>query len=127
MPKQGKTVPASMKQAIETVVGSAKGALGIPHLSELAEHFIRLRGGPYNVAKMLSQEWDTAPAGGVVRQRILEMLLRVWKSSDEQQKVIEDLGLLSEEDLEKLFQEQVAVLPQEEGPRQEETQSAQES
>jgi hypothetical protein len=92
-----KKAPEGLKRAIYEA--AATGADALPHLSELAEHFIRLSGGPAAVATMLLKEWESAPAGGLVRTRILDLISRVWKAGSEGQINRDDLGVLSDADL----------------------------
>jgi hypothetical protein len=88
-----------LKKAIKDA--AKRGQDGLPHLSELAEHFIRLRGGPAAVAQMLSQEWEGAPPGGVVRTRILDLISRVWKVGTEDRVKADDMGVLNDEDIQR--------------------------
>lgn len=84
----------AMEQAI-------KKRQGLPHLSDLAEHFVQVAGGPRQVARMMYQEWLAAREGSVVRARILDLLTRVWRFASESQPRVDDLGVLTEADLER--------------------------
>lgn len=95
------TFPEKMEDIFRKMEDIRKEA--VPQLTEFAEHFIRLRGGPVAVARMLSEEWDNAPRGGVVRSRIMDLLLRVWKIVDTKSLSREELELVSTEDLERMF------------------------
>lgn len=104
-------------QALETVKESLlQGPAGLPHLSELAEHFIRLQGGPQAVALMLANEWKAAPPGSIARARILEMLLRTWKVAEEKTDHLADLGLLSKQDLDREIDERLKQMVREQEP-----------
>jgi hypothetical protein len=105
VPKR-QNVPASVKEAI-------RGRLKDPQLSEVAAHFFAQAGGPRQVAKMLFDEFIAAKQGSVVRQRILDMILRVTRFANEKNAPRDDLGMLSEDDLAREFQTAMAGLPEE--------------
>lgn len=105
MPKK-QNVPESVKEAI-------RGRLKDPQLAEVAAHFFAQVGGPRQVAKMLVGEFQTAKQGSVVRQRILDMILRVTRFANEKNAPRDDLGMLSEEDLAREFKAAMADLPEE--------------
>lgn len=90
-----------------------QGTATLPHLSELAEHFIRLQGGPQAVALMLKREWDEANPGSIVRARILEMLLRTWKIAEDKSENLSDLGLLTKQDLDREIEERLREITKE--------------
>lgn len=85
-------VPASVKRAI-------KGDFKQPNLAELAAAFFEAAGGTRTVARLLYDEFSAADAGSLMRQRILEMILRVTKAADDKMTGPRELGILSEEDL----------------------------
>jgi hypothetical protein len=78
----------------------ATGAETDPRFEDIAGHFIRAAGGPAAIAKILYQEFLRAPQGSLIRQRILEMVLRAAKFAAERRPPPSDLGLLSDDDLE---------------------------
>lgn len=105
MPKM-QNVPPAVKQAIS-------GRLKDPQLAEVAAHFFAQAGGPRQVAKMLYHEFRKAKQGSVVRQRILDMILRVTRFANEKNGPRDDMGMLSEGDLEREFKAAMAELPEE--------------
>ena len=86
----------------------------VPRLCEFAEHFIRLRGGPESVAKMLSREWDEAPPGGLVRSRIMDLLFKFWKVGGDKSIDPDSLEHLSSKDLEETLVGMITGLVKEE-------------
>ncbi len=66
----------------------------------MAESFIEECGGPRKFAKLLWQEYKSAPKGGLVRARTMDMILRCWKYASEKTSGRE-AGTLSDEDLER--------------------------
>lgn len=93
--KKGKSAKALTKALREDY--------SLPHLSELAEHFVSVAGGPQAVAKLMYDEYMAAPMGGLVRTRILDLLMRVWKFGTETVGDTDNLGLLSEDDLDQML------------------------
>jgi hypothetical protein len=71
-----------------------------PRLSEIAYHFVHMAGDAQGFAKILWKEYEAAPAGGIVKQRILDMVLRCLKiANDQDPKGSQDMGLLTEAEL----------------------------
>jgi hypothetical protein len=105
VPKK-QNVPPAVKEAI-------RGRLKDPQLAEVAAHFFAQAGGPREVAKMLFLEFTKAKEGSVVRQRILDMILRVTRFANEKNAPRDDMGMLSEEDLASEFELAMAELPKE--------------
>jgi hypothetical protein len=98
----GRAVPESVKAALRD---SIKGSRVLPHLSELAEHFLVIAGGPRKVAEMLYEEWVESNPGGVVRARILDLITRVWKHASETVGNQQDLSQLDDADLDRELRE----------------------
>lgn len=88
-----KKIPQSVKKAI-------KGGLKEPQLAEIAAFFFEAAGGTRQVAKLLHDEFLAGHPGSMVRQRILDLVLRATKFSNEKSKGADDLGILNEADLE---------------------------
>lgn len=78
-----------------------------PHLSELAQHFTELVGGPRKLSKMLLDEFHGAATGGMVRMRILDIVFRATKYANERSGKGTDIGSLSDEDLKRELDELV--------------------
>lgn len=95
---------------IEKIRGMIHSKKPLPHLSELAEHFIDVSGGARAVATVLHTELQKAPEGGITRTRILALLAQVWKYASQTEGKLDNLGLLSEADLERLLDERLRAL-----------------
>lgn len=83
------------------IISEIKAAKKLPHLSELAENFVRVAGGPSALAKMLYEEFAAAAEGSLVRQRILDIVTRVWKFASESDDKPDDTGMMTDEDLDR--------------------------
>lgn len=83
------------------IISEIKSAKKLPHLSELAENFVRVAGGPSALAKMLYEEFAAAAEGSLVRQRILDIVTRVWKFASESDEKPDDTGMMTDEDLDR--------------------------
>ena len=77
-----------------------RGELKEPQLAEISAHFFQMAGGPRKVALMLFTEYLAAKRGSMIRQRILDMILRTTKYANDKGGG-SDLSLLSDDDLEK--------------------------
>jgi hypothetical protein len=64
----------------------------------VVDHFVESVGGAAMFGKMLLDEYRASPAGSLVRQRILELILRRMQLVEAQGKV-EDLGEVTDADL----------------------------
>lgn len=71
---------------------------GLPHLSELAEAFVREAGGADAMARHMWLEFCHAPQGSLVKTQLFGMISKVWKYSTDQLKT-EDPESLSDADL----------------------------
>lgn len=100
-----KTVPGIIKHAIKETLSHKRKA---PHISELAQHFMDLVGGARALAKLLHTEYLAAPQGGLIRQRILEIVFRATKVQNEREGVT-DISNLSDEDLERELEQLLPV------------------
>lgn len=72
-----------------------------PQLAELSAHFIAHAGGMSGLAKLLYTEFIAANSGGLMRQRILEMVLRATKFANERAPKVDDVQDLTDDDLER--------------------------
>ncbi len=99
MPKKGPAKKVLTTEAAEALKAAASGARSIPHLSELAEHFISVSGGPRALAKMLYEEWAASAPGTLVRTRILDLMSRIWRYASDTIGHHDDLGILNETDI----------------------------
>ena len=87
-----------------------QGGLQDPQLAELSAHFIAHAGGMSGLAKLLYTEFIAANSGGLMRQRILEMVLRATKFANERAPKLDDVQDLTDEDLERELFSQVQRL-----------------
>lgn len=94
-------MPPSSKKTEANLRSNLKDGKKLPHLSELAENFVRVVGGPSKLAEMLFEEWTAAGEGSLVRQRILDIITRVWKFASESDDKPDDTGLMTDEDLDR--------------------------
>lgn len=86
-----------------------------PSLESFLDHFFQIAGGPRKVAKMLYDEWNSAAPGSLMRTRIGETILRNLKAADSRAKPMDDLGILSDEDIERFLNEREQRLIEAEG------------
>ena len=89
------------EQAAAKLREIVKTRLDDPRLAEVAYHFIDLCGGAKGFAKLLYEEFAKTEAGGIAKQRYLDMVIRCLKVANEQDPKTGDLSLLSEEDLDR--------------------------
>lgn len=83
-----------------------------PTTEALVVSFMAYAGGPQKFAKMLYEEFNAASPGGIVRQRILETLMRGMAKIDADRNPLANLGHLSDEDLDRIIAEKVASVQQ---------------
>lgn len=93
-----KRVPSSVLCELRQAV--IKGITRAPKISELVQHFFDLAGGERAVAKMLLDEYRSEKCSAHVRSRILDVILRSLQFANARETPRDDLGNLSEEDLE---------------------------
>ena len=97
--------PLKSKEAMDN-------AAPAPSTEALVVAFMSYAGGPEQVAKMLYTEFNAAAPGGVVRQRILETLMRGMAKIDAGKNPLSNLGHLTDEDLDRIIAEKVAAIQQ---------------
>jgi hypothetical protein len=91
---RAKRLPAEARKALE-----ASGSL--PHIGELVSHFTAAAGGMKKLAHMMLVEYHAARPGSIIRQRILDSILRCTQAANAQLGgAAFELDLLSDEDLE---------------------------
>jgi hypothetical protein len=78
-----------------------KGRTGRQGAAEIANGFINKAGGFYAVGELMWAEYKLAPAGSLVRQRILLGMIALMTKLDDGVTSAGDLSALSEEDLKK--------------------------
>ena len=94
MAKQTAKIPDAVKKVLA-------GEGHDPHVAEIVGYFIEWAGGTRKFAKLLMDEYRNPDATPATRQRILDCILRSMKWANEQQGGTDDLGMMSNEDLER--------------------------
>jgi len=94
-----KRVPSTVLRELRQ--GVVKGGSRAPKISELVQHFFDLAGGERAVAKMLIDEYRSDKCSPNVRSRILDMILKSLQFANSRENGPDDLGNLSEEDIER--------------------------
>lgn len=79
---------------------SPSGGSNIPHTSEMLESIMTLFGGTQGFASMLASQYHAAPAGGRIRNSILEMVTRLTVKVAESGATRAPVSLMSDEELE---------------------------
>lgn len=74
-------------------------------LDSVAQHFASIAGGARAMAQLLYDEYRAAEPGSPVRARVMEMMMRSLGKLEG--KATDDLGLLTDADLQKLFADTV--------------------
>lgn len=113
-----KPIPDELRKSIQGASNS------IPQLAELAGYFCAVVGGPKAFANLLFQEFAEAPSGSIIRQRILDMILRTIQNANQAMPLITEVQNLEEDDLER---EMALVLEKVSGSGSEEKPEAKES
>lgn len=98
MPRK-KKIPIGVYKAVRD--GAVKGEIDQPDLGRFLSAFFRQAGGEEAVAVMMYDEFVNAKPGSIVRQRILDMILRSTRTLQADTLDMDDLGVLSEEDLQR--------------------------
>ena len=93
----------------------------VPQLIELMERFFQKAGGVDNFADLLFKEFEEAPSGGLIRQRIIACMLDAVKFANKIAPPKDDTSLLSDAELEEELTTQMSKVNnalQQGGPRQ---------
>ncbi|HUR52935.1 MAG TPA: hypothetical protein VMZ71_02305 [Gemmataceae bacterium] len=69
-----------------------------PNVDAVIDHFMSNAGGASAFAKMLYDEYTAAPAGSMIRAKIVDLILRRMEKSEERNRR-DDFGGLTDEDL----------------------------
>ncbi len=93
-----KRIPDGVKKAI------AQGAEA-PRMEDVVAHFFHAVGGPRAFARVLHEEFMSAKPGSLIRSRVLDMVLRSLKFSNERAPNLGDLSLMGDEDLARAAEE----------------------
>lgn len=95
MKGQGKVTKAAQELKRATGRGSNVSMV------EVAEHFFQRVGGAKEFAKLLYDELCATKAGGMIRARILDIIMQAVKFINTTTPPVEDLAMFSDEDLER--------------------------
>ena len=87
------------QQLVRNAIAAACRSKSELRLDEVLWFFIEESGGARGFAKLLYDEYIKAPGGGVVRQRIFDMLFRLARFVEDRRPKQADVDTLSEEDL----------------------------
>ncbi len=94
-----KKIPAAVRHALrDQALGHGHDQ---PDLTRLVMHFFGQAGGESGVAKLLFDEFAAAKTGSIVRQRIMDLIIRALKTSNELVGVDHDLSHLTEEEIDR--------------------------
>lgn len=114
MPKP-RRVPLHVRKAIE-------GAnIQIPQIAELVSHFMALSGGPQALAKMIFEEYINSRPGSIIRQRLLDAILRMMSSAQQEVGYSEEIDLIATEDLKAELDKMIEEASEESSNGKEET------
>lgn len=88
-------------------IATQRDANRVPHLAELFEQMMHVFGGADGLAKHYLSNYLAAPAGGQVRQRMLDRLIGMGQKVSELGAAQVPLDLIPEDELEKEVQERI--------------------
>jgi hypothetical protein len=101
-----------MPRLPRSVVQAMEGAgVSVPQIAELVGHFMELAGGARKFAVMLMDEYRFAPAGSIMRQRILDSVLRMMALAGQQMGTSEETDLVSAADMERELKRLMEQMP----------------
>ena len=92
--------------ALEAILENKQSPIDI---REIAYQFMRQVGGPAGFVEKIFVEYDSSAAGSLARSRILDIMIRLFQIATPKEKFGE-LGHLTDEDLERVLQEQLGAL-----------------
>ncbi len=101
---KARKVPARVMRAIQDA------GVQVPQVAELVSHFVAAAGGPRAMAKMMMQEYLHAKPGSIIRQRLLDSVLRLMNFANQQIQTVDEIDLLSEDDLKVQLEELVGEI-----------------
>lgn len=70
-----------------------------PSVNAFLDHWFAIRGGPAKFAQELSDEFDEAEPGSLVRTQIIQLVMRSMKVADAKEAGLDELGLVTDADL----------------------------
>jgi hypothetical protein len=75
-----------------------------PSVQAFLDHWFAIRGGPAQFAADLCQEYDAASPGSLVRSQIIQLVVRSMKVADTKEGSMDELGLVTDADLDRLLE-----------------------
>jgi len=107
--KQAKRGPRSAgDKLLDKLAVEKLGKAPLPKMAEIAAEFVQLAGGPKLFAKKLWGDYIGAAEGSLVRQRIMESIVRSLKSNEDA--ASEDLDDLTDADMARVLEDTVRRL-----------------
>ena len=94
MPRAAK-ITADLRRAL------VEGGIRVPQVAEVVDAFIQEVGGTRALARILKVEFDNARAGSIIRQRILDSILRMLSLANAQAGAAAELDGLASDDLDR--------------------------
>ena len=107
--KKPPAVPGSVLEVLRTGV---QGKIKEPNLAEVAQHFVDMIGGERQLAKMLVDQYRHVETPQSVKTKIMQIVLGHIKTLNDKSGVIEELGLVTDEDLERALDAHIASVAQ---------------
>lgn len=104
MPKAKKVSPQVLKKIRESGVE-------IPQIADLVHNFMTIAGGPKALAKMMMEEYIRTQPGSLMRQRILDSILRLLTTANQAFVADSQSDLLTNDDIERELIELVKEIP----------------
>lgn len=96
---KARRVPPKVMRAIQ------QAGIQVPQVAEMVSHFVQVAGGPRSMAKMMYEEYLHAKPGSIIRQRLLDSMLRMMSFANQQIGTVTEVDMLSDEDLVKELSE----------------------
>jgi hypothetical protein len=109
MSETKKKVPGSV---IDIIRKGVSGNTREPVLAEIAQHFFDLAGGERNVAKMLFDQYRDPSCPSSVKTKIIHIMLGHLKWLNERTGTIDEMGNLTQEDLERELDKHIRAVAQ---------------
>lgn len=90
---------------VDALIGAMRSGPKRIEYVDLAYAFIEEAGGTRNMARLMWEEWKSAKAGSISRQRLMAAVLEVLKKGDEKARSQGEVSKMSDADLEKAMRE----------------------
>lgn len=90
--------PAARAERLRQIVANPPPR---PSVNAFLDHWFAISGGPAQFALDLRQEFDAAEPGSLVRSQIIQLIVRSMKVADTKEGALDELGLITDDDLER--------------------------